>query len=335
MVEAARAEIQQAIEAAERIQHEGETSDQIDALRAQISVLDGHAAIIQSGSLPQLQLMQTTLPRAVSAVRQSSQAIANDASFQASQHVVEMSIEKLQALQLKHDQQHQAFERYETRSAARIDELATAKGIDISGYQIVRAQIQADIEAAYTRAEKFKGAALLAQNNVTGLILVGGSDEEINEAKTKAAEARARYLKEKEIEALNAGKAEGLSGDALKSYVDQSRSQAAHELDTENVKNAKLAGLTPEQQAQAEAANNIQYAIRKEDLNVRTDDTDFSTSQSVKTNGATDEKLEGFAAQVAEITLKLPVEAADNATDKQPTHVSAATETTPDQSPPR
>ena len=68
MIEAARAEIELAIATAERAQHEGEGAEQIEALKAQLATLDGHSNLIRSGSLAQLQQMQTVLPRAVSAI---------------------------------------------------------------------------------------------------------------------------------------------------------------------------------------------------------------------------------------------------------------------------
>lgn len=287
MIEAARAEIEHAIAQTERTQHEGEGAEQIEALRSQLSSLDGVMGQIRSGSMYQLQMMQTALPHAIQSIRQNSQSISQEANYQIGQHITEVSIENIHALQLSHDADASAFAAYESQSTTRIDQLATAKGIDIAGYRMNRARLQTDIEAAKRSGDRpgqFKGEALLASNNVYGLIKTGGSDAEIDEAKTQAADARARYLREKEIEALHAGRAQGLSDETLRAHVDLAGQTAARELDAENARNAKRVGLTPEQTAMAHVRINAAAEVDEEEKNVLAARDSQSAEFSIQVN---------------------------------------------------
>lgn len=253
MIEVARSEIEQAIFAAQSAQTDGESNDQVDALRAQLTSLDGQLSQVRAGSLAQLQQMRPGLNRSLGANLQTSQGIAQDATLQTGLHISEMTAEQIEALQRSHDVEARSFAFYEAQSADRIAHLAASGGIDVSGYQANRSRIQADIEEARRNRDRvgvFEGQAQLAANNVAGLIKAGGSDPEIEEAKRKAAEARERYLKEKEIEARNAGVAQGLSGAELTASVDSASQSAARDLDELNAKNAAQSGLTPGQIAE-------------------------------------------------------------------------------------
>ncbi len=271
LLDIARGEIEQAIATASFTQHDGESDEQIAALEDQLRTLDSHSSRIMSGSLGQLQQLQTTLPRAVSSIRQNTSRITADASYQQGLHITEMSMEQVHALQLAHDEQSSAFKAYEVQSALRIDQLAAANNADIADYRMNRARIQADIEQARQNGDRigqFKGEALLAANNVFGLVKAGAEKDEVDQAKQKAAEMRAAYLKEVGIEAMNAGKAQGLTGDALTAHVDQATQSAAQELDEENRRNAERAGLTPEQRAAAGIAVNAAAQADEAEKNV-------------------------------------------------------------------
>ncbi|MCI5095120.1 MAG: hypothetical protein MRY77_02270 [Rhodobacteraceae bacterium] len=270
LLDIARGEIEQAIANASFTQRDGESDEQIAALEDQLRTLDSHGSQVLSGSLGQLQQLQTALPRAVSSIRQNTSRIVADASYLQGVHVTEMSMEQIHTLQRHHDELSAAFNTYETQSALRIDQLAAANGADISAYRMNRARIQADIEKAKQNGDRvgqFKGEALLAGNNVFGLVKAGADQDEIDQAKQKAAEMRAAYLKEAGVEAMNAGKAQGLTGDALTAYVDQATQTAARELDGENRRNAERAGLTPDQMVAAGVAVNAAATARLEERN--------------------------------------------------------------------
>ncbi len=302
MIEVARAEIEQAIAYATFTQHEDEGAEQIAALHDQLKTLDGHSSRIGSGSLIQLQQWQATLPRAISALRQSTSSLAMDASYHIGQHVTEMSMEKVHALQLAHNAESRAFMTYEKQSATHIDQIAAANGVDISGYRMNRARLQADIEDAKRNGDRpgqFRGEALLASNNIFGLVKAGGDETEIDEAKAYAAEARARYLKEKEIEALHAGKAQGLSGDALKAHVDLVSQTAGRELDAENARNAARAGLTPEQMLQANVVVAAAAEVDKETRNLLTEQDGQSSAFSIQAKHAPSVHISDRAAVAA------------------------------------
>lgn len=298
LIEIARGEIEQAIATASFTQHDGESAEQIASLEDQLRTLDSHSSRIMSGSLGQLQQLQTTLPRAVGSIRQNTSRISADASYQQGLHVTEMSMEQVHALQLAHDEQSYAFTAYEAQSALRIDQLAAANNADISGYSMNRARIQADIEQTKQNGDRvgqFKGEALLAGNNVFGLVKAGAGQDEIDQAKQKAAEMRAAYLKEAGIEAMNAGKAQGLTGDALSTHVDQATQAAAQELDDLNAQNAERAGLTPEQMAAAGITVNAAATARlaeKNALVAANDQTEAFTihSQASPSTVVTDRK---------------------------------------------
>lgn len=329
MIEAARVEIELAIAQAERTQHEGVGAEMVDGLRAQLALLDGHAAQIQSGSLIQLQRLQAALPSSLNAIRQTSQSLAHDAGFQIGQHVTEMSLEKIHALQARHDAQARDFVTYEAQSAMRIDHLAATSAVDVSGYRANRAHIQADIEAAIRDGDRtglFKGHAQLAANNLYGLVKVGADNTEIEDARRKAAEARARYLKEKEIEALQAGKAAGLSGDILEAYVDQASATAAHELDTENARNAERVGLTPEQMVRAGAINaGLAESDQRRVTNMvqrEAQSSEFSIAAKVpdpEENAKIEELAQLAAVELPTRATKFEVKLADRSEEKQPT----------------
>lgn len=330
LIDSARIEIELVIAAAERAQHEGEGSDHIDGLKAQLTTLLAQSSHIQHGSLAQLQVMQTTLPRAVSSVRQSSQALAQKASFEIGQHVVEMTMEKVHMLQAKHDQQSANFTNYEARSASRIDQLAQSGGIDVSGYQDNRLCLKADIEEAKRngdRVAQFNAQAQLAANNTYGLIKAGASDAEIEASKAKEAEQRAILLKEKEIEARRAGELKGLSGDALRNHVDQQSKQAATELDQENFRNAQNADLSPAQMAQAGLSNSAEFAQLKENENERTSSGSIKTAESKDERSSNKEDRFNVLLAASDLTISTDkMECSDASCDDHanPSHVEAA-----------
>ena len=328
LIEAARAEVVMAIAIAERTQHEEEGAEQIEALKAQLATLEGHSSLIRTGSWTQLQLMQTTLPRAIGAVLQSSHATAQNASFQIGQHAVEMSIEKIEALQMHHNQQSAEFRSYEMQTANRIGRLASSNGVDISGYRMNRARILAEREEAKRkgdRTELFKQDALLAHNNVAGLVLTDAPQLEILEATKHAAEARERFLKEKEIEAVRAGRAAGLSGDKLEEYVTGERDRASADLDAEIKRNAQTAGQKPEQMEKVRGTTTTIFAAEQsaateiEGRDGSTAELDVSNAQSAEFVSATVKKaakdaISGLTHKIG----KLQFASADPAELKQP-----------------
>jgi rRNA maturation endonuclease Nob1 len=203
-----------------------------------------------------------------------------------------------------------AFNTYETQSALRIDQLAAANGADISGYRMNRARIQADIEQAKQNGDRvgqFKAEALLAGNNVFGLVKAGGDQDEIDEANQKAAELRVAYLKEVGIEAKNAGIAQGLTGDALKTHVDQAPQTAARELDDLNAQNAERAGLSTEQIAAAGIAVNAAATARLEEkkalvsVNGQTEDFSIQSPASQSTLAVDREEVASAKADMKSI----------------------------------
>lgn len=285
-VEAARSQIEQQLARMKWQQHEGEATEQIDELEGQITALDQKMMQAATGNLGVLMHLRTSLPRAVSASKQSADQTMSQGAFQLTHHLVEMNEDAIHAMQFTHDQQSAAFHTYENRSFSRIEQLAQQNGVDISGIRDVRARLQAEREEAKRNNDRvglFRSDALLAANNVNGLVKTNAPEEEIEEAKRKAAEARERFLKEKEIEALNAGKAEGLTGDALKARGDQARTSGAKELDNENRKNTAQAGLTPEQEMKASTELSTRRTDERGNRNSRTNENSRDDTFTVKT----------------------------------------------------
>lgn len=304
MIEAARAEIERAI--AQAKSREGELSGVADALSDQLASLDKQLASIRSASASQLLAMQVSLPRTLNQIQLSASVASQQASAEVTMHVAEMSSEAIYQLQRSHDERSVAFQHYELRSHSRIEQLASASGLDITGYQENRDRLLAQREDAHKRGDRvgvFRSDALLAGNNLWGLVKTGASNDEIEEAKRQAREARERFLKEKEIEALQAGRAIGLSGEVLKNHVDLARSKAASELDQENRKNAQRAGLSPEQMVQASLAVNAKSAANEAKINSILSQEAISPEPEVRHDGGYTQKDEAQARQIAQTVI--------------------------------
>ncbi len=245
-VERAMAEVQGRIDMLRFLQPDGEAGPEAEELEAQLRALSEQRQQVERAPAGQLGRMKMDVSAGISATRIAAEGAAARGHQQIAMHVVEMHAEEISAVMARNDKAAAGFRQYEQRSSRRIDQLAADKGIDVSGVRESRYRLLAErmaAEAGGDRAGVFKSEALLAYNNVLGLELVGATPEEQEKGKREAQEARERYLKERELQALNEGRKSGMTGDALRSHVDAARSRAAVEMDEVEQKLRKKAGL--------------------------------------------------------------------------------------------
>ncbi len=279
-IEAVRTEIEERIAELKRSQHENEQADQIGALEAQLSFLDAQMMSANTATLASLISIQTALPRTMSATASSMSQTMAHASFEGSHHIMEMTTDKIAAMDRYYAAESAQFRAYEQRSFSRVEQLAAANGVDIAAYRETRTRYQADFEEAKRRGDTVAMAyaeAGTAYNNVFALKSVGAPDAELNEAMEEAAKARTRLSYETQKAALIAGRALELEGDDLRAYVDQQTEVRLERFDQEAVETA-VANGTPREEAVrivAELANRSAKAAEKE-----TARTDPETSPS-------------------------------------------------------
>lgn len=226
---------------------DGEATAEIDELEQQLRLLNEQRERVQQAPGTQLATLKVEVGAGVAASRIAAEGAMARGQQQVTRHVVEMKSEEISGLMQKHDRDAGQFRNYEHQSASRIEKLAASRGIDISGFKDNRYRLLAErmkAEAAGDRAGVFRADALLGYNNVQGLEKAGASREAIEEAKRKADEAKERYLKERELQALDEGRKSGMSGDALKAHVESARSRAADELEHDRQTLRRTNGLS-------------------------------------------------------------------------------------------
>lgn len=225
---------------------DGEAASEVEELEGQLRMLDQQRDRVERAPAGSLGSLKMEVSAGLSATRIAADGAASRGYQQVVQHVVEMKSEAVTAVMVRHDRDASDFRRYEQRSASRIEQLGAEKGIDVASIKENRHRLLAERMAAEARGDRvgvFKADALLGFNNVMGLEKVGASREIIEEADRKANEARERYLKEREIQALSEGRRHGLVDGALREHVDAARVRAADELEKEREELRKSNGL--------------------------------------------------------------------------------------------
>jgi len=273
-IEAVRAEIEERIGELKRNQHENELTDQIGALEGQLSFLDAQMMSANTATLASLISIQTALPRTISATALNTSQTMAHASFEGSHHIMEMTTDKIAAMDRYYATESAEFRAYEQRSFSRVEQLASANGVDIAAYRETRARHQADYEEAKQRGDTYAMAgaeAGTAYNNVFALKSVGANDAELDEALDEAAKARTRLSYEAQKAALVAGRAAELEGDDLRAYVDQQTNTRLSDFDSEQIDTA-VANGTPREEAVrvvGELANRSAKAVESETARTR------------------------------------------------------------------
>lgn len=223
-----------------------EAASEVEELEGQLRMLDQQRERVEQAPAGSLGTLKMDVSAGLTATRIASDGAAGRGFQQVVQHVVDMKSEEVTATMARHDRDASEFQRYEQRSASRIDRLAAEKGIDVSSVRDNRFRLLGERMGAEKRGDRagmFRADALLGYNNAQGLEKVGANREEIEEAERKANEAKERYLKEREFQAVQEGRRSGLSDGALREHVDAARSRASEELEEERQKLRKSNGL--------------------------------------------------------------------------------------------
>lgn len=129
-IDAVRADIEERIAELKRAQHETELADQIGQLENQLSFLDAQMMSANTATLASLIAIQTALPRAMSAAVASMSHTMAHASAEGAHHIVEMTSDKIAAMDRVYAAEAAQFRAYEQRSFARMEQLAEANGVE-------------------------------------------------------------------------------------------------------------------------------------------------------------------------------------------------------------
>jgi len=199
-------------------QHEFENEDAIDALSRQTSYLQGVRAHAGSVDAAGLLSLARSMPQIQSASATVLRTAATDGSFQTAAHMTEVTLEKLQKLEIGTIAETLTADRFARMSTAeldavgrrvdqhvaesfaaerdahsRIEDAATASGADLSIYREQRAKLQAEEEQARRNGDRValaRAAWLQSTNSLHGAETAGLSPAEIDERRqqTKADE---------------------------------------------------------------------------------------------------------------------------------------------------
>jgi len=114
------------------------------------------------------------------------------------------------------------------------------------------------------------------------LVMSGATNQEIERSQEEAANARARYLQEVEMQARKSAKAAGMTAQQSIEYIANSRSSASDELSKEERKLAQSNDVNPQQTERAKENNAAISAEEYKNLNSRTQDNNSQDGQTIK-----------------------------------------------------
>ena len=328
-IDAAKHAVMMAIEALKRNQVDNEAAESISALEQQLSLLDAEYSQALSADIGQLVALSHSVPTLVSKTQISTSHAVTEATLQQGHLVFEMTDHAVATIHAQHDQQATQFASSEQRSARRVEQLASANGIDITAWHINRERLQRQKQDSKTKGDRvayFRADALLAANVEQGLIITGAPAAEQAEARAQAEAARQRYLNEVELQARKEAKAAGWSPDHAAQHIANSREHATADLAVQERELARQNGLGVSQ-IEATRFNAEHSAVDWQNLNARTNQTSVTGRQSLKPDHTTETErsvaeadkmveagsIDPFAAaaQIKETSAKLETAQAD------------------------
>jgi hypothetical protein len=263
-LDAIRAEVEAQIEYLKRVQIEDELAEQIGTLESLLASIDLSINAAVMGNAAQISAIN--VPAIASTVQGTLSHVSAAAEYQTAHHFAEMTHAKIETMHAQHDNQAQAFARYERQSASRIEELAAANGTDLSGWRTSRDELLDERDEARKSGDRlryFQADALLAHNNVYGLVKADAPQAEIDEAREQATAAEQRYLDEVRLRAVKEARAQGMTKEETVEHIAQSGLKAQRELASDKAELMADAVLSPEQQVAVGASAETSEAAKE------------------------------------------------------------------------
>ena len=228
-IEAARVQIEAALALLNAHPDREEMASQVNALRSQLSQLDGLRMEASTGNMMQLSALQVGVTVSIGAVQNLTAHVASAAAVESFQSVMMMNHEQMAAREQTHWRQSEQFQQFESDMFTRLDALAAANGMDASAYHQRQRQLEAEYEAAKARGDlagMLEADALRATNLRIGLEEAGASEAEIRKAREQEEATERSYLQQTAIEARREAEQQGMSVDAVSSHVAGAVAQA-------------------------------------------------------------------------------------------------------------
>ncbi|MEM1088438.1 MAG: hypothetical protein AAGH90_11980 [Pseudomonadota bacterium] len=223
-------------------------------LQTKLSQLEGQRGTIVSSGGAQLVAMIVTLPQTVGAVLTQIAQITERAVLDITHQTLEMTQEELAVhfteLRAANDDYQNRFWDYEDATRAEIAELAAQNGVDLAAFDKRQAEIERQREIARAngdRLELYRLDVMSAANLKDGLDGAGADTECLAEAQAQLDATRKRYMQEREMAAIEQGRGQGLTDQALVDFVAKDQQAAGAALDRD-VEAGVAEGLTTEPQ---------------------------------------------------------------------------------------
>ena len=233
-IDAARVQIEAALALLNAHPNREELASQITALQSQLMQLDGLRQEAITGNMTQLAALQVGVSISVGSAQNLTSQVTSAAAVENFQSVMIMSHEQMAVLEQHHWQQTEYFQQFEFTMSTRIDELASANGVDVSAFHENQRRLQAEYEEARARGDlagMLEADALRATNVRIGLEQVGASEAEIQAAREQEEATERAYLNQTAIEARREAEQQGMSAEEVGEHVAGAVAQADAGLD--------------------------------------------------------------------------------------------------------
>ena len=235
-IEAVRAQVDLALALLKAHPNTELLSDQIGALEEQLAQLDGLSHQARTGNIAQLSALQAAVPVVATTSQALIAQVSSSSAIESVLSIMELTSDQMAAREQAHWQQTQHFQQFEAEMFGRIDELARAKGLDVSAFHETQEALQAEYEVARAKgdlATMLRLDALRATNVRMGLEQVGATEAEIQAAREQERATERGYLDQIAIEARREAEGHGLSPDDTAADVAAAVGRADAELDDE------------------------------------------------------------------------------------------------------
>nr|WP_011102829.1 hypothetical protein [Ruegeria sp. PR1b]AAN05203.1 RC130 [Ruegeria sp. PR1b] len=230
-LEAAITQLQAAMDAIAASSPEGTSSTAYQELADLLSNLVASQAQMTTGSPAILSSIRQALPTTLGLVTQAVQQNTQIAATETANYIMDMNESQIVHLQQQHYQASQQFQQFEQTAYAQLQVRALMTGTDISSFNQARAALQDEYEKAKgDLLAMVEADALRASNLRMGLEATGTPTSEIDVAIQQEQSAEKRYLELAAIDARKMGQQQGLTGQELAKFVEQTTQKAQEHL---------------------------------------------------------------------------------------------------------